>query len=180
MRARYSGPIFLSGAAKPTLMKNIIMGAALVLTSLGIAQCTHAQATGSTYKTAIGFKFYPTAVTVKHFVKSDAAIEGLAYFWKDGFRATGLYEWHGNIKGANGLKWYVGGGAHFDAWNDEYKDRNDPDGKVAAGLDGVLGLDYKFRGAPINMSLDWQPSVTFIGASYSNADWVGVSFRFAF
>jgi hypothetical protein len=31
----------------------------------------------------------------------------------------------------------------------------------AVGIDGVLGLDYKFNGAPINMSLDWQPSFEF-------------------
>lgn len=138
-----------------------------------------AQSTGSTYNTALGMRFSPTAVTIKHFVKSDAAIEGIGYFWKDGFRATGLYEWHGDIRGAAGLKWYVGGGAHIDVWDDEYRERNDTDGGAAAGLDGILGLDYKFRGAPINISLDWQPSITFIGASYSNPEWVGISFRFA-
>jgi hypothetical protein len=144
-----------------------------------IAEKANAQATGSTYKTAVGFKFYPTAVTIKHFVKSNAAIEGLGYFWSNGFRATGLYEWHGNFTGAPGLKWYVGGGAHIDTWNEKYRDEYSPEGSAAAGLDGVLGLDYKFKGAPINLSLDWQPSVTFIGAHYSTTDWVGVAIRFA-
>ncbi|HSR39549.1 MAG TPA: hypothetical protein VLL95_11590 [Phnomibacter sp.] len=153
--------------------------AAVVMLPIFTIEKTQAQATGYAYKTAAGFKFHPTAVTIKHFVKSNAAIEGLGYFWRNGFRATGLYEWHGNFTGAAGLKWYVGGGAHIDSWNEKYRDEYRPEGRAAAGLDGVLGLDYKFKGAPINLSLDWQPSVTFIGAHYSTTDWVGVAIRFA-
>jgi hypothetical protein len=43
----------------------------------------------------------------------------------------------------------------------------------------VFGLNYKFKGAPINRSLDWQPSVTFIGDNYSNTNWGGIVIRFA-
>lgn len=159
-------------------MKHLMVVAFVVLGAFG--QQAAAQATGSDYRTALGFKFSPGAVTIKHFVKDDAAIEGLAYFWRDGFRATGLYEWHGDIKGARGLKWYVGGGAHIDFWDSDYRNRFRPEGRAAAGIDGVLGLDYKFNGAPINLSLDWQPSFTFIGANFTNVDWLGVAIRFAF
>lgn len=159
-------------------MRYQIFAAAIILSTL-TAEKANAQATGYAYKTAVGFKFQPSAVSIKHFVKSNAAIEGLGYFWRNGFRATGLYEWHGNINGAAGLKWYVGGGAHIDSWNDKYRGEYHPDGRAAAGMDAVLGLDYKFKGAPINLSLDWQPSITFIGANYSSADWVGVAIRFA-
>jgi hypothetical protein len=47
---------------------------------------------------------------------------------------------------------------HIDTWNEKYRESYHPEGRAAAGLDGVLGLDYKFKGAPINLSLDWQPS----------------------
>ena len=47
------------------------------------------------------------------------------------------------------------------------------------GIDGVLGLDYKFKDAPINISLDWQPSVTLIGASSSPA-YGGIAVRYTF
>ena len=40
-----------------------------------------AQANGSNYKTAIGVKFYPTGVTLKTFVRSNAAFEAIGYFW---------------------------------------------------------------------------------------------------
>lgn len=152
---------------------------------LGSAKQASAQAMGHNYKTAIGFKFYPTAFTIKHFFKPNLAIEGLGYVWRDGTRATALFEWHGPFKGAPGLKWYAGVGAHVDFWNDGYKRnrrRDDPyyNHRAASGVDGVFGLDYKFRGAPINLSLDWQPSVTFIGDHFVNPDWVGVAVRFAF
>lgn len=147
-------------------MKRITL---LIIIIFGLsAPAVFAQPLGNTYRTALGVKFYPGGITLKHFVKSNAALEGLAYFWKYGFRFTGLYEYHGDINGAPGLRWYVGAGAHVGFWNSRFKDRYDPDNDVGAyiGIDGVLGLDYKINGAPINLSLDWQPSYTF-------GDWPG-------
>ena len=163
-------------------MKRLIM-AIIVLTAF--AQGATAQATGSSYKTALGVKFYPGAgITLKHFVKSNAALEGIGYFWRDGMRITGLYEFHGNISGAPGLKWYVGPGAHIGFWNNRYWDRRYPGvdrGGAVVGIDGVLGLDYKFNGAPINMSIDWQPSFEFgdYGAGFSG-NWGGFAIRYTF
>ena len=137
------------------------------------------QALGSSYKTAIGLRFSPTAITVKHFTKSNAALEGLVSFWRDGVRFTGLYEWHGDINGAAGLQWYVGGGPHIDFWDDGYRNSRNGKGGAGLGVTGVLGLDYKFNKAPINLALDWMPNFTFIGANYTNVDWVGLSLRFA-
>ncbi|HYF31467.1 MAG TPA: hypothetical protein VD993_10145 [Chitinophagaceae bacterium] len=156
-------------------MKRIIIATlALFIT----ANQLNAQAMGQEYRTALGVKFYPGAITIKHFVRDDRAVEGLVYFWKHGFRFTGLYEIHGDINGAPGLKWYVGPGAHIGFWNDEWSrkhpDRNDG---VAIGVDGVLGLDYKINKAPINLSIDWQPSFNFIGYSYFSS-WGGVSIRY--
>ncbi len=142
-----------------------------------------AQAKGSSYKTALGVKFYPGAgITIKHFVKSNAALEGIGYFWRDGVRITGLYEFHGNISGAPGLKWYVGPGAHIGFWNDAYWRRKYglARGNALAGIDGVLGLDYKFKGAPINMSVDWQPSFEFGDYGGFIGNWGGFAIRYTF
>lgn len=81
-------------------------------------------------------------------------MELIGYFYRYGTRITGLYEIHGNIEGAPGLKWYVGPGAHLGLYN--YKGYYDD--KAVAGVDGVLGLDYKINKAPLNLSIDWQPS----------------------
>ena len=140
-----------------------------------------AQENGSSYKTAIGVKFYPGGLTIKHFIKENAALEGILYLWDRGTRVTGLYEFHGNISGAPGLKWYVGPGAHVGFWNDRWR-RDYPNySRSVVGIDGVLGLDYKFNGAPINMSIDWQPSFEFgdYGAGFSG-NWGGIAIRYTF
>ncbi len=134
-----------------------------------------AQAMGSSYKTALGVKFYPGAVSLKHFIKPNVALEGIGYFWQKGFRVTGLYEFHGDIRGAKGLKWYAGPGAHIGFYNDQYYG-----GATSIGVDGVLGLDYKFTGAPINLSLDWQPSFEFGDYSGFTGDWGGFAIRYTF
>jgi hypothetical protein len=76
----------------------------LVLMLAGFIICQSSnifgQALGNNYKTAIGVKFYPGAFSIKHFIKSKHALEGLGYFWYDGARFTGLYQIHGDIEGA--------------------------------------------------------------------------------
>jgi hypothetical protein len=140
-----------------------------------------AQNTESNYTSALGIKFYPGAITFKTFNKPNRALEGLAYFYGDGVRFTGLYEIHGDINNVDGLKWYIGPGAHIGFLNDNFKkDHPDENGGVVIGVDGVLGLDYKISGAPINLSLDWQPSISFIGYNNFEAGWAGLAVRYAF
>lgn len=137
--------------------------------------------TSSSYTTAVGIKVYPGALSIKHFTNDNTAIEGLGYFWQYGFRATGLYEIHGDISGAQGLKWYVGPGAHVGfyntKWTTDYANRSSG---VAIGVDGVLGLDYKVQGAPFNVSFDWQPSFNLIGYNYFEGGWGGLAVRYTF
>lgn len=129
--------------------------------------------TSDSYKTAVGVKFYPGAITLKHFINDNTALEGIAYFNR-GLRVTGLYEIYGNIKDVNGLRWYIGPGAHVGFYSSKYGSGS------SIGVDGVLGLDYKFTGAPINISLDWQPSFEF-GNNYGNGftgNWGGFGIRY--
>lgn len=153
--------------------------ATVFITVLGIfnasAQKRSSSYSSSNYTTALGVKFYPGAVSLKHFVNSGTAIEGLGYFWERGFRITGLYEIHGNIKGAPGLKWYIGPGAHVGFYSKKWGSGS------SFGVDGVLGLDYKINSAPINLSLDWQPSFEF-GDRYEGfaGNWGGFAIRYTF
>jgi hypothetical protein len=102
------------------------------------------------------------------------ALELIGYFWSQGFRLTGLYEIHGDINGTPGLRWYIGPGAHIGFYNTKYGDGS------FAGIDGVLGLDYKFNGAPINISLDWQPSFEFGDGRGFVGSWGGLGIRYTF
>ena len=157
-------------------MKKTIILAAIIL-ALSVSKTYAQKNMGSQdYKTSFGVKFYPGAFTLKHFVDDRSAVEGIAYFYKYGARITGLYEIHGDITGASGLKWYIGPGAHLGFYSNKYG------GAKSVGVDGVLGLDYKLAEAPINLSLDWQPSFEF-GNKYNNGfngNWGGFAIRYVF
>jgi hypothetical protein len=127
----------------------------------------------SGYQTALGVKVWDGGgISLKHFTGGNNAIEGIGYFWRQGFRITGLYEIHGPINGANGLQWYIGPGAHVGFYNTRYGNGS------YIGIDGVLGLDYKFSGAPINISLDWQPSFEFGDNRGFVGNWGGLGIRY--
>jgi hypothetical protein len=133
----------------------------------------------SNYTTALGVKFLDGAgITLKHFVNDKAAIEGVGYFWNRGARITGLYELHFDIAGADGLKWYIGPGAHIGFYNNRYSDKFG--NRSFGGIDGVLGLDYKVKAAPLNFSLDWQPSFEFGDNRGFIGSWGGFAIRFTF
>jgi hypothetical protein len=143
----------------------------------------HAQElnTGTDYKTALGVKVYPGAVSVKHFIQPNVALEGLGYISSDGFRLTGLYELHYNLGDVEGLKWYIGGGGHMGIWSDSWKTKYPTrEAGLAIGIDGVIGVDYKIKGAPLNLSFDWQPSFNIIGYNYFEGGWGGLGVRYTF
>jgi hypothetical protein len=135
---------------------------------------------GADYTTALGIKFYPGAISLKHFVNEKNAIEGLGYFWERGGRITGLYEIHGDINGADGLRWYVGPGAHIGFYNAWYYNNKNYNRGTYFGIDGVLGLDYKIKNAPLNLSLDWQPSFEFGYGPGFTGNWGGFAIRYVF
>lgn len=148
----------------------------------------NAQSMGSTYQTAVGVEIFSAegdhsggAITLKHFLQENRALEGKAYFWNDGVRFTGLYEFHGDIPGAEGLKWFAGPGAHIGFWSDNWKkEYPDRDQGVAIGIDGVAGLDYKFKKVPINIFVNWQPSFDFVGYNHFSGGWGGTGVRYTF
>ena len=147
-------------------VKSILCAAALLVFS----QQSSAQ---SGYTTALGVKVWDGGgISLKHFVGGNNALEGIGYFWRQGARITGLYEIHGAINNAGGLQWYIGPGAHVGFYNDRYGNRN------FIGIDGVLGLDYKFSGAPINVSIDWQPSFEFGDNRGFVGNWGGLGIRY--
>ena len=165
---------FILPFKKSTMRKVFVLVLAVVLFSAG-AQAQSRSANSSSYRTALGVKVWDGGgISLKHFFNERNAGELIAYFWRRGVRFTGLYEIHGDINGAQGLKWYIGPGAHIGSYGREYGDG------VFIGLDGVVGLDYKFNGAPINVSLDWQPSIEFGTDRGFVGSWGGLGIRYTF
>ena len=148
---------------------------AMALFIVAVSQAQSSSTNSSSYETALGVKVWDGGgISLKHFFSGNNAGELIGYFWRQGFRITGLYEIHGDFNGAPGLKWYIGPGAHSGFYNT----RNGNGSFV--GIDGVLGLDYKFRGAPINMSIDWQPSFEFGDNRGFYGNWGGLGIRYTF
>ncbi|MBL7750284.1 MAG: hypothetical protein JNN29_02815 [Chitinophagaceae bacterium] len=150
-------------------MKKIIVAAVIFLT------VSVTRSSAQDYTTALGVKFWDGGgITLKHFFNEQNAGELIGYFWSQGARFTGLYEIHGDISNAGGLRWYIGPGAHVGFYNSKYGDG------AYFGVDGVLGLDYKFNNAPINLSLDWQPSIEFGSGRGFYGGWGGLGVRYTF
>lgn len=154
-----------------SIMKSLF----ILLLFIGLAGNVQAQTDGDSYKTAVGVKFYPTGVTVKTFMKPNLAFEAIGYFWEKGTRITGLFEYHYSLVPSGRLKWYIGPGAHVGFYKQDFFN-----GGTSVGIDGVIGLDYKFPGIPINVSLDWQPSYEFGDYEGFSGNWGGVGLRLAF
>jgi hypothetical protein len=142
---------------------------------------------GYDYKSAIGLK--SLGITYKTFIKPNRAIELVGSYW--GYRATldFAYEFHHDIESSKGLKWYIGPAAYVGMYNyDRYYKVNGIENGFIFGVGGIIGLDYKFKEGPFNVSLDWQPSVEFVsGEDYLEhsgvgfgAYWVGAAVRYTF
>lgn len=146
----------------------------LVVLSVFLFTASHAQSMGRSYKTALGVKVWDGGgISFKTFVSPNNALEVIGYFNGDGSRLTGLYEIHGNISDAPGLKWYIGPGAHVGIYRGYPHDG-------FGGIDGVLGLDYKVNKAPLNLSIDWQPSFEFTNGGGFVGSWGGLGIRYTF
>ena len=99
------------------------------------------------YKTGIGLRGgLFNGITVKHFISSNTALEGLASTRWDGFEITGLYEIHRQAFDIERLNWYYGFGAHIGVWNGNKTDwGNRGTNYTVVGIDGILGMEYNFR-----------------------------------
>jgi hypothetical protein len=127
------------------------------------------------YKVAIGIRFSsasPTlsnSVSVKYFMNEYDALEGLVSFGTR-FGIGGLWERHQLIGNTPALTWFYGIGGYVG-----FQDHNS-----FVGPTGVVGLDYKFKDAPLNISLDWKPELDIIPAINFVPDAFGLSVRYTF
>ena len=146
------------------------------------------------YSTGLGFRLggISSGITVKHYTGSNTALEGILSFGRHAFMITGLYEKHQDFPNAAGLTWFFGGGAHVGFFSGDYRyyhyyyyshkkikyeEFADNDASVFFGADFIIGLDYKFQNAPVNLSLDVKPMVDFVPGVYGY--WEGaLSVRF--
>jgi hypothetical protein len=137
---------------------------------LSIVICSSASAQ---YKSAVGVRFSSRAalvnnsVSLKYFFTEKTAVEGLITF-NDPFALGLLVEQHKPLTTQN-FTYYFGGGVYAGF-----------SGSRRAGLQGVVGLDYKIPTIPLNFSIDWKPELTVTKEFSFEPQALGVTARFTF
>lgn len=119
------------------------------------------------YRLALGVRMSnasPTisnSVSLKYGLPNQVAVEGLVSYGSR-FGVGTLVEKHKGI-GRSGIYWFYGGGV-FVGFEEKV---------TFTGPTGILGLDYKFKGIPLNLSLDVKPELNvmpkleFVGDAFS-------------
>ncbi len=146
-----------------------------IILSLCILCCLFsASALAQDYRFAMGVRLSnstPTlsnSVTGKYFVTNQTAVEGILSFGSR-FGFGGLLEIHKPLN-VQGFNWFYGAGVYLG-----FEDKNS-----YLGPTGALGLDYKFRDVPINLSIDWKPELDIIPEINFVPDAFALSVRFTF
>lgn len=143
------------------------------------------------YQTSAGLRLSGWyGVSIKHFFQGTSAIEGIVHSRWDGIKITGLYEKHMPAFDEPGLKFYYGGGAHLGFVGStyiyhrdiNYYNRYDGGSQGLFGIDGIVGVEYTIQeiDVPLNISLDWKPTVDFAPwARFGGAE-LGLTVRYIF
>ncbi|SDS01467.1 hypothetical protein SAMN05192545_0613 [Maribacter dokdonensis] len=90
--------------------------------------------------------------SAKYFFAEEHAGQAELMFESGLTTLTALYEYHGDISGADGLQWFAGAGPSILIFGEGIG--------TEIALRPIVGLDYKIDGVPLAFSFDWRP---FIG-----------------
>lgn len=119
------------------------------------------------YKTAIGGKLgYGLIASYKTFLNEKSALDifgGIRLGGSGGLAAGAYYLNHSPINEVEGLQWYWGFGGSITTWNYGLINQN----YYELGGSGVLGLDYAFDDLPLNLSIDWAPTIVLLTSADS-------------
>jgi hypothetical protein len=163
------------------IKQKIIMKKLFILTFAALSLSLGAMAQ-STYKNSLGlgldFGSGQTLVgpSFKHFFNGNSAIQPELLFGNHLTRVQAFYPYHQGISGAQGLNWYIGGGAGLEFLDKKYYGNND----THFLLMPQAGLDFKIPGAPIALDFDWRPTAYIGDYSGFEAGRFGFGFRFTF
>ena len=131
-----------------------------------------ASAKAQSYQNGLGIRFsnndaiLKTGISYRHLGRNGLALEALLSFKPV---TLGLMAEKFKPLNVTGLNWFYGGGAYV-----AFEGRNN------LGALGIVGLDYKFEGLPINLSLDWKPELQIIRDVEFEPAAVGLGVRFVF
>jgi hypothetical protein len=136
------------------------------------------------YKTALGVRLSSSAayvnnsVSFKQFITEKTAIEALISFG-DPLALGALVEFHKPFS-ATGLRYFYGAGGYLAFVKTYNPNKQINETNANLGAQGVIGLDYKFANAPINISLDWKPELNIVTDINFEPAAIGFTARFTF
>jgi len=126
------------------------------------------------FDSAVGLRIgFPLSITYKKFINETGAIEGYVgyrnFIGASNLSLNAAYQIHKDIDEVDRLQYYYGAGASVVNWNVKFGN-----GATSLGLQGYLGLSYTVDGAPVNVSIDWIPTLFINGlAGYGRGFSVG-------
>lgn len=149
------------------MKKSILLIALLcvVFTSRAVAQ---------EYTWALGVRGGVTAtgLTGKYNFDASNSIEGIIDFTR-GVNVYALYERNVPVIG-QGFNFFYGAGANLGGWKEHGKY------PFTMGVNGIVGLEYKFNSIPLLLAVDYKPCLNFVGRTGFHAADFGLSIKVAF
>jgi hypothetical protein len=165
----------------------------LLITILLIGLCAQAQY----YQNSAGIRTgYTSAITYKHFLKNEQAIELMASGRNDGIQITTLYEFHKPMElsfNDNFFAYYgVGASVGYEKLSRRTFENNlngasssliyDRRSYFAMGVNTILGVEYRWLAMPLTIGLDIKPQIQFIDMQYTDTRFwdMGFSVKYVF
>lgn len=159
------------------MRKSFFAGLVVVALLAGASRASAQSAKGSDYTNGVGlaidFGDGSTLVgpTFKHFFTENHVGSAELTFGDNVVAIQAFYQYHKEIEGAPGLRWFAGGGPGVLLGDDN----------SVFILRPMGGLDYKIAGAPISLAFDWRPALQFFdGDTDFEPARFGLGFRYAF
>jgi hypothetical protein len=90
-------------------------------------------------------------------------------FGNHGVGIDALWDFFYRPVGQSGLNWYIGAGPSMSIDDDFW-----------LGVSGEIGLEYRFKGAPIALGIDYRPTYWFIEESEFHEGGFGCNVRYIF
>ncbi|HEY4651085.1 MAG TPA: hypothetical protein VIG72_06705 [Pontibacter sp.] len=117
------------------------------------------------YKLALGLRYSPGGpaadfgFTAKYFIGAQSALEAQAtkFSYSDSYMATVSYVWQPQLLTSSGLRPYISAGIGAMRYHDQHPDNSFIKTNPVAVVNA--GVEYKFRRAPVALSLDYRAPV---------------------
>ena len=115
------------------------------------------------YDWAAGFRIgFPMSISIKHYIDPHISFEAIGAYYSVNSKASwtqlalaGQYNFP--FKDTRNFNWFIGLGVSAYRWNWKSGFNGDAYPKTVFGTFAQVGLEYRFKKAPINISIDWMP-----------------------